>query len=487
MTVITRFAPSPTGYLHTGSARTGLYNFLFARHHGGKYLLRIEDTDKERSTPEATKAILEDLKWLGLEHDGDIVFQAKNQKRHEEVARDMVAKGNAYFCYSTQEEIEKFREANPNAKFRSPWRDKDASQSPAGVKPTIRLKAPQDGATVIKDLIQGEITVENSELDDMIMLRSDGTPTYMLAVVVDDHDMGITHIIRGDDHLTNAFRQKQIYIAMGWNVPEFAHIPLILDKEGKKLSKRKGALGIFEYRNMGYLPEAVNNHLLRLGWGHGDDEIIPMDKAIEWFGLDHCGKSGARFDIDKLNFINAHYMRSMDEDKLFDMISPSFTNPVVLQRIRKGLSGLKNRAHTLNEIVEGAKIYVAKAKELDEKSKEVLEKGGKELLVELKDILSKLEDWNHESIKDVCNKHVESQGKKPAAAMMALRAGVLGTFAAPGIYEVMEVLGKEEVMTRLENNSDKIKVDIKISEEVKTKMLKVDNSSDGARANKATA
>ncbi len=451
MTVVTRFAPSPTGYLHTGSARTGLYNFLFARHHGGKYRLRIEDTDKERSTQKATDAILEDLEWLGLEHDDEIVFQAENQKRHEEVAREMVAKGNAYFCYSTQEEIEKFRAENPNAKFRSPWRDKAPKSEGAY---TIRLKAPQTGKTVIKDLIQGEITVDNTELDDMIMLRSDGTPTYMLAVVVDDHDMGITHIIRGDDHLTNAFRQKQIYIAMGWNVPEFAHIPLILDKEGKKLSKRKGALGIFEYRNMGYLPEAVNNHLLRLGWGHGDDEIIPMDKAIEWFDLDHCGKSGARFDIDKLNFINAHYMRNMDEAKLFEMVASSFSNPVVLQRIKLGLSGLKSRAHTLKEIIDGAQIYVAKATELDDKSKEVLANGGKELLGELKVVLNELEVWNHDAIKEACAKLTEAQGKKPSAAMMALRAGVVGTFTSPAIFEVMEVLGKEEVLMRLQSFRD---------------------------------
>lgn len=453
MTVVTRFAPSPTGFLHTGSARTALYNFLFSRHHKGKFLLRVEDTDKERSTQAATDAILRDLKWLGLDHDGEIVYQASKQKRHEEVAREMVEKGNAYFCYSTQEEIEKFRNENPNAKFRSPWRDKPAKSEGAY---TIRLKAPQEGKTVIKDLIQGEITVDNTELDDMIMLRSDGTPTYMLAVVVDDHEMGITHIIRGDDHLTNAFRQKQIYLAMGWNVPEFAHIPLIHDKDGKKLSKRKGALGIEEYKKLGYLPAAVNNHLLRLGWGHGDDEIISMAQAIEWFDLGNVGKSPARFDMDKLNFINAHYLREMDNDKLFEMVKENFSDSIVLQRIKLGIAGLKNRAHTINELVSGAQIYVRKEPELDEKSQKILTDGGKELLVELTPILKGINDWNKETLQVACGEYAEHKGKKPAAAMMALRAGVLGTCVSPGIYEVLEILGKEEVISRLkEFDSDK--------------------------------
>jgi len=451
MTVITRFAPSPTGVLHTGSARTALFNYLFSKHNGGKFLLRIEDTDKERSLPEHTQAILNDLKWLGLEHDGEIVYQSSRSDRHAEVAKEMIKKGMAYYCYTSAKDIETFREQNPHAKFRSPWRDIAIDEVPDDAKPTVRLRAPLNGQTVINDLIQGEITVENSELDDMILLRSDGTPTYMLAVVVDDYDMGITHVIRGDDHLTNSFRQKQIYNAMKWEVPKFAHIPLILDSEGRKLSKRKGALGVEEYKNLGYLPEAVINHLLRLGWGHGDDEIISKKEAIEWFTLAGVGKAGARFDIAKLNHINAHYLRAIPNDKLIEMIKEKYTghSEVINGRIFKGIEGLKNRAHTINELIEGAGIYVAKKVQLDEKSIQVLAEGGREMLAGLKPILENLDSWTEEDIKTSCNNYALEQGKKPANAMMALRAGVLGTFAAPGMYEVMDVLGKSEVMSRL--------------------------------------
>lgn len=449
MKVITRFAPSPTGYLHTGSARTALFNYLFSKHHNGEFLLRIEDTDIARSTPEATKKIIEDMKWLGLKHDGEIVYQSKNIDRHKQVAHELLEKGNAYRCYSTAQEIEDFRAKNPNEKFRSPWRDIDQSEAPKNGESTIRLKSEQTGSTTIYDLIQGKIEVQNAELDDMVMLRSDGTPTYMLAVVVDDHDMNITHIIRGDDHLTNAFRQKQIYQAMGWEVPEFAHIPLIHDKDGKKLSKRKGALGIFEYQDLGYLPEAVNNHLLRLGWSHGDDEIISIYQAIEWFDFDHVGKSPARFDMDKLNFINSHYIKNYDDSELFELIS-KFNSKVLMQkeRIIKGMSGLKNRATTLKDLADSANIYISKA-ELDQKSKDILASGATLLLRDFAKELYMLELWTKENLHNLGEEFMNRRNEKPSLLMQALRAGVVGTFASPGIYDVLEALGKDETLTRL--------------------------------------
>lgn len=447
MTVITRFAPSPTGTLHTGSARTALYNYLFSKKNGGKYLLRIEDTDIVRSSEEHTEQIRLDLIWLGLHHDGEIVYQRTRIARHTEVAHELLAKGNAYKCFATQEEIEAFRTANPNAKFQSPWRDRADHPSTPFV---IRLKAPREGSTIVNDLIQGKIEVQNSELDDMVLLRSDGTPTYMLAVVVDDFDMKITHIIRGDDHLTNAFRQKQIYEAMGWKVPEFAHIPLIHDKEGKKLSKRKGAISIAEYKRLGYLPEAVCNHLLRLGWSHGDDEIITMLQAEMWFDLEHVGKSPAKFDQDKLNFINSQYIKNTANESLFDLLvgfNPKITKHKA--RILKGLDGLKPRATTLVDLAAACNIYIAKNTELDEKSHQTLASGGKELLEEFSKVLHKHQDWTKDSLQKLGEEFMASKGQKPSLLMMALRAGVLGTFNAPGVYEVMEVLGKDEVLERL--------------------------------------
>jgi glutamyl-tRNA synthetase len=320
MTVVTRFAPSPTGFLHIGGARTALFNWLYAKHHKGRFLLRIEDTDRARSTQEAIDAILDGMKWLGLDWEGEPTFQFARAARHAEVAHEMVKLGHAFHCYTTQEELEAFRAKNPNAKFRSPWRD--GGTPPAGAKSVVRLKAPLDGETVVNDKVQGTVTVKNSELDDMILLRSDGTPTYMLAVVVDDHDMGVTQVIRGDDHLTNTFRQLMIYNAMGWKAPDFAHIPLIHGADGAKLSKRHGALGVDAYRDMGYLPEAVRNYLLRLGWSHGDDEIISTEQAIEWFDLDAAGKSPSRFDFTKLENLNGHYLREADDARLVELILP---------------------------------------------------------------------------------------------------------------------------------------------------------------------
>ena len=325
MTVIVRFAPSPTGFLHIGGARTALFNWLFARHHGGKFLLRIEDTDRVRSTPEAVSAIIDGLSWLGLQWDGEIVHQFARAARHAEVARQLIAAGRAYYCYCTPAELEAMRERaraeKRSIRYDGTWRDRDPSEAPPGIPPAIRLKAPQQGSTTIRDLVQGEVTVSNAELDDLIILRGDGTPTYNLSVVVDDHDMGVTHVIRGDDHLNNAFRQKQIYEALDWAVPEFAHVPLIHGPDGAKLSKRHGALAIDAYRELGYLPEALRNYLLRLGWSHGDDEIISTDQATDWFDIGDVGRAPARFDFAKLDSLNGHYIRSAADDRLLALVS----------------------------------------------------------------------------------------------------------------------------------------------------------------------
>src|SRR5215469_3697080 len=325
MSIVVRFAPSPTGFLHIGGARTALFNWLFARHHGGKSLLRIEDTDRERSTQLAVAAIIDGLDWLGLSWDDEIVYQSERAARHAEVARQLLAAGRAYYCYCTPAELEAMRERaraeKRSVRYDGTWRDRDPSEAPAGVAPAIRLKAPQHGSTTICDHVQGEVTVANSELDDLIILRADGTPTYNLSVVVDDHDMGITHVIRGDDHLNNALRQKQIYDALGWTVPEFAHVPLIHGPDGAKLSKRHGALGVDAYRDLGYLPEALRNYLLRLGWSHGDDEIILTEQAIAWFDLDAVGRAPARFDFAKLDSVNAHYIRDTSDDCLVAMVA----------------------------------------------------------------------------------------------------------------------------------------------------------------------
>src|SRR5437868_1184477 len=368
MSVVVRFAPSPTGFLHIGGARTALFNWLYARHHGGIFRLRIEDTDRVRSTPEAVAAIIDGLSWLGLEWDGEIVHQFAGAARHAQIARQLLAAGRAYHCYCTQEELEVMR-ARARAEKRSvrydgTWRDRDPSEAPPGVAPVIRLKAPQQGATTIHDLVQGEVTVENAELDDLILLRADRTPTYNLSVVVDDHDMGITHVIRGDDHLNNAFRQTQIYRALDWPLPQFAHVPLIHGADGAKLSKRHGAVGIEAYREMGYLPEALCNYLMRLGWSHGDDEIIPIGKAIEWFDIADVNRGAARFDPARLDSINAHYIREADDARLLRLVAERLEetlarslSPGERERLAQALPGLKPRAKTLVELAEKAFFY----------------------------------------------------------------------------------------------------------------------------------
>jgi len=464
MTVVTRFAPSPTGFLHIGGARTALFNWLYAKHLGGKFLLRIEDTDRERSTQAATDAIIDGLKWLGLQWDGDVVHQFSRMQRHAEIAHELVKKGNAFYCYSTPQELDEFRKANPNAKFRSPWRD--GGTPPAGVKPAIRLKAPLEGETVIEDHVQGRVVVKNSELDDMIVLRSDGTPTYMLAVVVDDHDMNVTHIIRGDDHLTNAFRQRMIYDAMGWSVPEFAHIPLIHGPDGAKLSKRHGALGVDAYRDMGYLPEALRNYLLRLGWAHGDDEIISTEQAIEWFNLESIGKSPSRFDFTKLENLNGHYIREADDARLVDLITPLIekklgksVSVIGKERLQNGMHGLKQRAKTLLTLAEGADVYLREAEEIFPTANKLLKDHFENKNSAIPAFKKAMEDidaipssiWERGGIEACTRGAAVTYSIKLGDIAQPLRIAVSGSTVSPPIFEVMEILGKEETLKRLRN------------------------------------
>src|SRR4029079_19491832 len=404
--VVTRFAPSPTGFLHIGGARTALFNWLFARHHGGKFLLRIEDTDEARSTEEAIDAILDGMHWLGLDWGGDEYYQSQFWARHAEIAHKMLDRGHAYRCYMTQEELAAQREkaAAERKPFRiaSPWRD---IEEPQGDKPfVIRLKAPREGETVIEDKVQGRVTVQNAEIDDFVLLRSDGTPTYMLAVVVDDHDMGVTHVIRGDDHLNNAFRQLAIIRAMGFLEPVYAHVPLIHGADGAKLSKRHGALGVDSYRDeLGFLPEAVGNYLLRLGWGHGDDEIISRKQAIEWFDVDHVGKSPSRFDFKKLENLNGHYMREADDDRLAELVAPKLgLKGEQKQLLIRAMPELKARAHTINELAEGASFLFGKRPiELDESASGLLTAEARGLLQHAHGQLRTLAEWAAGSVEAV--------------------------------------------------------------------------------------
>ena len=442
MTIITRFAPSPTGYLHIGSARTALFSWLYAKANKGKFLLRVEDTDRERSTQPAVDAIFSSMKWLGLDWDGEATFQFARESRQAEVAQQMVAAGKAYPCYTTAEELTAFRAANPHAKYRSPWRE--GGTPPAGAKPVIRLKAPLTGETVVEDKVKGRVTVQNTELDDMVLLRSDGAPTYMLAVVVDDHDMGVTDVIRGDDHFTNTFRQLQIYDAMGWSAPRFCHIPMILGADGAKLSKRHGALGVGEYEKMGFLPEAIFNYLLRLGWSHGDDEIISRTQAIEWFNLDHLSASPARFDIEKLKSVNAHYLRTMDEKKLAALLKV----PDGMEgRVQSMLPHLKERAHTLVELA-AASAFLFEQQKPDEKALAALSDVGKG---HIKALLPKLEatNWTAPDLETCIKTYITESGTKFPAVGMPVRAALTGTTNAPAVHEIMAALGKAETIARL--------------------------------------
>ncbi len=447
MTVITRFAPSPTGYLHIGGARTALFNYLFAKHHKGKFLLRIEDTDRERSTKEAEQAILDGLKWLGLDWDGEVYFQHKFEKRHYEVAQELLKNGHAYNCYCTPQELAELREKK--LPYDRRWRNR--TDGPADIKPAVRLKAPLDKDIVVQDKIRGDVKTPAGQLEDLVILRSDGTPTYNLAVVVDDHDMGVTHIIRGEDHLTNAAKQMVIYQAMGWNVPVFAHIPLIHGADGAKMSKRHGAVGVDAYRDLGYLPEALRNYLLRLGWAHGDDETISDAQAIEWFSLEGVGQSPSRFDFAKLDNLNAHYIREADDTRLVELISHSREsgNP---ERLLRAMPGLKARAKTLKELSESAAFYTAKRPlVLDAKATETLEKGGREIIKALLPKLEALSDFTHTKLEEICRQFAESSGQKLGNIAQPLRAALSGKTVSPPVFEVMEILGKDETIGRLKD------------------------------------
>jgi glutamyl-tRNA synthetase len=455
MTVTVRFAPSPTGFLHIGGARTALFNWLFARHHGGVFRLRIEDTDRTRSTDAATAAIVDGLEWLGLAWDGDIVHQFAGAARHAEIARQMLAMGRAYLCYCTPAELEAMREQaraeRRSVRYDGTWRDRDPAEAPPGVPPVIRLKAPQQGATTIRDHVQGEVTIANSELDDLIILRADGTPTYNLSVVVDDHDMGVTHVIRGDEHFNNAFRQTQIYRALDWPVPEFAHVPLIHGADGAKLSKRHGALGVEAYRDMGYLPEALRNYLLRLGWSHGDDEIIPTEQAIAWFDIDAIGRAPARFDFQKLDNINGHYIRAAADARLAALVEDRLgpLSDTARDRLRRVLPSLKPRAKTLVELAAAARIYVgSRPIAIDDKAAKVLTAEARAQLAELSRALAEA-PWETPALEACLRDFAGAHGLKLGAIAQPLRAALTGSLASPGIFEVMEILGRDETLGRI--------------------------------------
>ena len=464
--VITRFAPSPTGYLHIGGARTALFNWLYARAKGGKMLLRIEDTDRARSTEGAILAILDGLRWLELDWEGEPVYQFSRAERHREIAERLLADGNAYRCYATKDELEAMRE-QARAEGRAPgydglWRDRDPSEAPEGSPYVIRFKAPEDGETVIEDQVQGRVTFANKDLDDLVLLRSDGSPTYMLSVVVDDHDMGITHVIRGDDHLTNAARQSQIYAALGWERPVFAHVPLIHGPDGAKLSKRHGALGVEAYREMGYLPAALRNYLVRLGWSHGDEEIIPLDKMIEWFDVDAIGKSAARFDFAKLENLNGHYIRNSSDAELVEAVKsllPHLTGGEVLlaalegdgtAKLTQAMPGLKERAKTLIELVENAGfLFAERPLSLDEKADKLLDDSGRETLAELKPRLDALDDWSAEALESCVRSFADDTERKLGKVAQPLRAALTGSSTSPGIFDVLVVLGRDEALGRI--------------------------------------
>jgi len=452
--VVTRFAPSPTGYLHIGGARTALFNWLFARHHGGKYLLRIEDTDRARSTKEAIDAILDGLDWLGIGGDGDPYFQSQFEKRHAEVACQLLEMGSAYRCYMTQAELAEAREKAQAERrpFRinSPWRDR--TDWPEDQPYVIRIKAPQQGETVIDDLVQGRVTVANAELDDFILLRSDRTPTYMLAVVVDDFDMGVTHVIRGDDHLNNAFRQLAIIRAMAWPEPAYAHVPLIHGFDGAKLSKRHGALGVDAYRDeLGILPEALFNYLLRLGWGHGDDEIISRSQAIEWFDIANVGKSPSRFDLKKLENLNGHYMREADDARLATLVSPKFgLSYEELPLLIRAMPDLKARAHNLNELAVGAEfLFAQRPLVLDDKAESLLTDEARTHLALAHRALAAAPQWEHGPLDAAVREVAELSALKLGKLAQPLRAALTGKTTSPGIFDVLVFLGKDESLARI--------------------------------------
>ncbi|TVR82948.1 MAG: glutamate--tRNA ligase [Rhodospirillales bacterium] len=464
MSVVTRFAPSPTGFLHIGGARTALFNWLFARHHGGRFRLRIEDTDRARSTQAAVDAIFDGLTWLGLDWDDEPVSQSARAERHAAVARDLLETGHAYLCFASAEELAAMREvaraAGRPVRYDGRWRDRDPAEAPPGVKPVIRFKAPTEGETSIEDQVQGGVTVANAQLDDMVLLRADGTPTYMLAVVVDDHDMAVTHVIRGDDHLTNAFRQMQLYHALHWTPPEFAHIPLIHGPDGAKLSKRHGALGVDAYRDQAFLPEAMVNYLLRLGWSHGDDEIIDRAQAIAWFDLDGVGRSPARFDLARLTSLNAHYIRQADDRRLVQLVlerlkelsSDEFSGEV-RERLLRAMPGLKQRARTLVELADSA-LFLVRSRPIttDRDSDRVLDAAARGHLAVLRAVLADVPEWEAAALEQAVREHVAATGPggpKLRDVAQPLRAALTGRTVSPPIFDVMAVLGRSETLGRL--------------------------------------
>jgi glutamyl-tRNA synthetase len=468
--VVTRFAPSPTGFLHIGGARTALFNWLYAKKHGGKMLLRIEDTDRERSTREAIEAILDGLKWLGLGWDGEVIYQFSRAARHREVAEQLLADGKAYRCYATAEELaamrEKARAEGRTRLYDGMWRDRDPAAAPTDVRPTIRLRAPQTGETVIEDQVQGRVVWQNENLDDLVLLRGDGTPTYMLAVVVDDHDMEVTHVIRGDDHLINAARQKQIYDAMGWTLPSMAHIPLIHGPDGSKLSKRHGALGVDAYRAMGYLPAALRNYLVRLGWSHGDQEIFSTEEMIADFDLADVGRAAARFDFAKLESLNGHYIRHADDRSLVRMFEdvldhvPGRTelkaklSDATRAQLLKAMPSLKERAKTLIELIDGASfIFADRPLELDPKASALLTPDNRALIGRLYSALENVESWSAATTEAALRGYAEENSLKLGAVAQPLRAALTGRSTSPGIFEVLDVLGRQESLGRLKDQS----------------------------------
>jgi glutamyl-tRNA synthetase len=470
--IVTRFAPSPTGFLHIGGGRTALFNWLYARKFGGKMLLRIEDTDRQRSTKDAIEAILDGLKWLELDWDGEVIYQFDRAPRHREVAEALLASGKAYHCYASPEELtamrEKARAEGRTRLYDGLWRDRDPSEAPEGVKPTIRLKAPLSGETVIEDQVQGRVVWQNENLDDLVLLRGDGNPTYMLAVVVDDHDMGVTHVIRGDDHLINAARQKQIYEALGWDVPSMSHIPLIHGPDGAKLSKRHGALGVEAYRAMGYLPAALRNYLVRLGWSHGDQEIFSTQEMIDAFDLAGIGRSAARFDFAKLENLNGHYIRHADDQSLVTMFEDVLNyvpdrsdlkaklNDTTRAQLLQAMPSLKERAKTLIELVDSAYfIFADRPLQIEPKAAALLSAENRELIVRLRAALETVTPWTAETTEAAMRSLAEANNLKLGAVAQPLRAALTGRTTSPGIFDVLAVLGREECLARLADQAAK--------------------------------
>jgi len=464
--VMTRFAPSPTGFLHIGGARTALFNWLFAKHHGGEFHLRIEDTDRKRLTEGAVEAIFDGMNWLGLTYDGEAISQYERRARHSDVAQELLAKGKAYHCYCSPEELAEMRstaraEGRPMG-YDGRWRDKDPSEAPQGVTPVIRFKSPNEGQTTIHDQVQGDVVVANAQLDDMIILRADGSPTYMLSVVVDDHDMGVTHVIRGDDHLTNAARQAQLILAIGWALPIYAHIPLIHGPDGAKLSKRHGALGVEAYRDMGYLPSAVKNYLLRLGWSHGDDETISQQQAIEWFGLEAIGKSPSRFDFTKLENLNGYYIREVESDQSLAQIC----RPVIEKSLGRPLSAaedallitamkeLKPRAKNINDLAQSSLfLFATRPLSLIPKAEKILNEDAKVILTEVANQLENCAAWEIEALEAEIKAFAEARDLKLGNIAQPIRASLTGSNVSPGIFDILVWLGKEESLARMRDHA----------------------------------